>query len=123
MKITTFNPMIISREAEAIIGLFEALGFEKRHSKDVEANDTDITSVRMKDANGFHVDVAQVPVPRDMMAIRINVDDFDAAKDILTRHGLVNINAGQTVETGSSRSEYFAAPSGFTIDLVKHVRK
>ena len=34
MKITTFNPMILSKNAEEIIKLFEELGFEKKHQKD-----------------------------------------------------------------------------------------
>ena len=29
MKITTFNPLIVSKDAESIISLFEELGFEK----------------------------------------------------------------------------------------------
>ena len=32
MKITTFNPQIITKDAEPVIKLFEELGFEKRHN-------------------------------------------------------------------------------------------
>ena len=32
MKITTFNPLIVSQNADEIISLFEELGFEKRHT-------------------------------------------------------------------------------------------
>ena len=31
MKITTFNPQIVTKYAESIIKLFEDLGFERRH--------------------------------------------------------------------------------------------
>ncbi len=31
MKITSFNPSIVTKDIEAVVGLFEALGFEKRH--------------------------------------------------------------------------------------------
>lgn len=31
MKITSFNPMIITANADDIIKTFEALGFERRH--------------------------------------------------------------------------------------------
>ena len=123
MKITAFNPLIVSNEAESAIKLFEELGFEKRHSKTNEVNDNDITTVRMKDPNGFHVDVAKVPVPKDMTVIRMNVDNFDEAKAILVEHGFVNQNAGQTVETNSSYSEFMVSPSGFAINLIKHVKK
>ena len=58
MKITTFNPMILSKNADEIIDLFEELGFERRHQVD-NIDDKDISSVRMKDANGFYLDVAR----------------------------------------------------------------
>lgn len=41
MKITSFNPMIVTNDAESVIALFEALGFECRHKK-TGINDTDI---------------------------------------------------------------------------------
>ena len=63
MKITAFNPMIVTASSEATRALFEELGFEETHTKDVEVNDGDVSTVRMKDPNGFHVDVSQVPVP------------------------------------------------------------
>ena len=78
MQITTFNPMILSKNADDIIKLFEELGFERRHKAD-NIDNRDISSVRMTDANGFHVDVAQADVPRDLTIIRMNVDDFDEA--------------------------------------------
>ena len=33
MTITAFNPCIITKDAESVIALFEALGFERRHTK------------------------------------------------------------------------------------------
>ena len=44
MTITSFNPLIVTKDAEATIALFEALGFERRHMK-TGINDKDITSV------------------------------------------------------------------------------
>lgn len=79
MKITTFNPQIITNNAEEAVGLFEALGFERRHAPSgTAASGNDYTDYRLKDANGFYVDVANTtaPLPRDMTAIRMNVDDF-----------------------------------------------
>lgn len=70
MKITSFNPLIVTKDAENVIKLFEDLGFEKRHSKTSETNDMSVASVRMRDENGFHVDVSQVAtLPRDMTVI------------------------------------------------------
>lgn len=123
MKITTFDPLIVSAEAEAVIKVFEELGFEKSHIKEGEVDGNDFANVRMKDANGFHVDIANVPVPKDMTFIRMNVDDLDEAKAILEKHGFVNANAGQRRETETSYSEFMASPSGFAINLVKHIKK
>ena len=48
MKITTFNPIIISSKSDDIVKLFEELGFEKRHhNEEVE----DRPGFRLKDAN------------------------------------------------------------------------
>ena len=124
MKITSFNPFIVSSDAASTIKLFEELGFEKKHSKESVNNDLDYTSVRMKDPNGFHVDVVQSQVlHRDMTIIRMNVDDLEEATAILARHGFKNGNSGQQVETGSSRSEFMVSPSGFAINVIKHIRK
>ena len=52
MKITSFNPQIITKDAEAVVRLFEALGFERRHIKE-DIGDLSVTGIRMKDENGF----------------------------------------------------------------------
>ena len=44
MNITAFNPIIITKDPEPAIALFEALGFERKHMK-TGINDKDITSV------------------------------------------------------------------------------
>lgn len=123
MKITTFDPLIVSAEAEAAIKLFEELGFEKNHVKGSELEGTAFDSVQMKNEKGFLVDLANVQVPKDMMVIRMNVDDLDEAKAILEKHGFVNANAGQRRESENHYSEFMALPSGFAINLVKHVKK
>ena len=58
MKITTFNPQIITKDAEAVVRLFEALGFERRHTKE-DIGDLSVTGIRMKDVNGFYLDISQ----------------------------------------------------------------
>ena len=123
MKITTFNPMIISSKANDIMAVFEELGFEKRHNKVDADEEIGFSSTRMKDANGFHVDVAQVDmVPRDMTSIRMNVDNFEEAYAILVAHGFMNPRTNETI-TPSSKSAYMVSPSGFSINLVKHIKK
>ena len=124
MKITSFNPLIVSADAASATKLFEDLGFEKTHSKDSVNNDLNYTAVRMKDPNGFHVDITQSQVlPRDMTIIRMNVDDLEEAVALLEKHGFVKGNSGQQVETSSSKSQFMVSPSGFAINVVKHIRK
>ena len=123
MNITSFNPMIITSKAEDIIKLFEELGFERRHEK-TEIDERTGSSVRMKDTNGFHVDIAQVDViPKDMTAIRMNMRDFDEAYEFLIAHGFEIVPGGKITETGSSRSVMMVSPSGFAIDLDYHYRE
>ena len=122
MKITAFNPLIVSKDAEAITELFEALGFEKRHSLDANSGETDFTSVRMKNAEGFYVDVAGVPVPQDMTLIRINVDDFDEAFSFFTAIGFKTPENGKIVETKTNKSVMLISPSGFAFDLCQHIK-
>ena len=124
MKITTFNPLIVTRDAEPVIDLFEALGFEKRHNIHANTGKTDFNSVRMADASGFHVDIANVPtVERDMTLIRMNVDDFDEACEFLTAKGFVNSRGDRTVDTKSNKSCMMISPSGFAFDLCQHIRE
>ena len=123
MQITTFNPMILSKNADEIIKLFEALGFERRHKVD-NIDDRDISSVRMEDANGFNVDVARVEsMERDMTTMRMNVRDFDEAYEFLKAHGFKNSRGEDyAVESKSARSCLMIAPSGFSIQLTQHIR-
>jgi hypothetical protein len=124
MQITTFNPMILSKDADQIIKLFEELGFEKRHQKD-NIDEKDITSTRMTDANGFHVDVARVEsMERDMTTMRMNVRDFDEAYAFLKDHGFKNARGeDHVVESKSARSCLMFSPSGFSIQLTQHIRE
>lgn len=125
MKITTFNPLIVTKNAEAAIKLFEELGFEKRHSLDSNTGTADLTSVRMKDAGGFYVDIAQIDDlqgGRDLTLIRINVDDFDAAYQWLLDRGFKNPRGEHIVETRTNKSAMLISPSGFAFDLCQHIK-
>lgn len=124
MQITTFNPMILSPKADEVIRLFEELGFERRHQVD-NIDNMDISSVRMKDSNGFHVDIASVEsLQQDMTTMRMNVRDFDEAYELLKDHGFKNARGDDhTVESASAKSCLMISPSGFSIQLTQHIRK
>ncbi len=126
MKITSFNPLIVTNDSEAVIKLFEDLGFERRHTK-AGINGKDITDVRMRyeneDGKVFHVDVTQAPVPKDITTIRMNIDDFDEAYNMLEGKGFKNSQGDKITETGSSRSTMMVSPSGYSISISKHIKK
>ena len=125
MQITSFNPLIVTKDSESVIALFEALGFERRHMK-TGINDKDITSVRMRytgeDGKVFHVDVTNAPVPQDITSIRMNVRDFDEAYRMLEEKGFVNAQGDKITNTGSSKSTMMVSPSGFSISIAEHIR-
>ena len=120
MKITGFSPLIISSDAENVIKFYEDLGFEVRH-KNTEVTDSGAYDVTMADADGHRVDVTYSPrVPRDMTIIRMNVDSFDEAFEMLTARGFKQ--QGPTVELPSSKSAMMVSPSGFAFDLCQHIK-
>ncbi len=122
MKITAFNPLILTKDAEATVKLMEELGFERQHTK--SGINGHVTSYDLKDANGFRVDVAQTEaLPQDMTAIRINVRDFDEAYEFLTARGFKNAQGDKVTDTGSSKATLMVSPSGFAINLVEHITK
>ena len=124
MQITTFDPLVVSPKADDVIQVFTALGFEKTHAPVTQTENGDVASVRMKDANGYHVDVASLDrVPQDLTYIRMNVDNFAEAYDILIAHGFKNTRGDGSLETGSAKAATMVSPSGFRISLLEHIRK
>ncbi len=121
MKITSFNPLIVTPEPEKLVQLFEALGFEKKHHiKNAGNDDVNICDIRMTDPNGHHVDVASTAnIKQDLTIIRMNVDDFDEAYDFLISKGFTH-PSGTFVENEYSKSTLMKAPSGFAFDLCHH---
>ena len=124
MKITSFQPMIVSNAADDVIAFFEALGFEKKHAPVVESGGVEIVDTSMANPDGFKVDVAQtVNLPRDMTIIRMNVDDFDEAYELLKSKGFKNSKgADEFVETPHNKSCMMISPSGFAFDLCTHIK-
>ena len=124
MKITGFNPQVISKDPDSVIAVFEALGFQRTHNKTSEKGVV-FSSVRMKDANGFHVDIIKaenVPGDRDLSSIRINVDDFDEAFKFFMDKGFRESQKFGRNDTPSSKYSILISPSGFLIDLVQHIK-
>lgn len=125
MKITGFNPMIITKDPVSVIVLFEELGFLPRHNKTGDEK-LAFSTVRMKDANGFHVDVIEAesaPIQQDLTAIRINVDDFEEAYNLLLSKGFKESKSFGVNYTESSKYAFLVSPSGFLVDLIQHIRK
>ena len=122
MKITTFNPLIITKDPESVIALFEEMGFKRHHTKE-NISETKTTDVRMKDANGFYLDVAKGEDEYSM--IRVNVDNFDEAIEFFMSHGFRkprHETASKTVDTGSSKFTIVVSPSGYILAVSQHIK-
>ena len=114
MKITTFDPIIVTKQFDEVVGLFEALGFEKKHAPVTDTGKRNVRSFRMKHPEGYHVDVADSSdAERDLTYIRMNVDNFDEAYDIFMAHGFTNPRGDGTIDSKSSKAATLIAPSGF----------
>ena len=102
MKFTSFSPLIMTNDSENAKKVFEAFGFTKKHEKK-EATENHDSGFRMKDADGHGISIGQVnQIPRDMLAVQMNV--------------------GDVINTGSSKSTVMIAPSGFAINVVYHIK-
>ena len=122
MKITGFSPLIMTNDSENVAKVFEDLGFAKRHEKK-DVTDTKDGGFRMKDADGHSVSIAYVnQMPRDMVCVQMNVDDFEEAMVLLEKHGFHNMS-GKVIDTGSSKTAIMVSPSGFSINVVKHIKE
>jgi hypothetical protein len=105
LKITSFHPVIMSTKADAIISLFEEMGFERKHF--TQFGELGTTSAMLEDAKGFCVDVSQVDTlpheNRDLMSIRINVDDYEEAFEFFKAHGFTTPMGDTKINTGTSK--------------------
>ena len=122
MKITSFNPLIVTKDAQSAVALFEALGFQQRHTKE-GIGDDNVTDIRMKDANGCHVDVSQGTGEWTM--IRMNVDNLEEAIEFLEARGFHKARhavANKTIDTGSSKFNIMVSSSGFIFAVSEHVK-
>ena len=121
MKITSFNPQIITKNADPIIALFKELGFDVRHDQE-GIGELNVEGIRMKNPDGFYLDIScpDADLPRDMVGIRMNVDDFDSAYQLLLKNGFKNVYGDATVDTLTGRSAVLISPSGFAVNLIRH---
>ena len=122
MKITSFNPLIVTKDSAPVIALFEALGFEKRHAKE-GIGKNNVNDIRMKDANGFHVDISQGSGEWTM--IRMNVDNLEETVKFLESRGFHKARheaAHDTIDTGSSKINIMVSPSGTIFSVSQHIQ-
>jgi hypothetical protein len=123
MKITGFNPSILTSKPDDLIQLFEDIGFEKSHNDDA-AEGIASGSVRMKNAD-FRLDITTVEsFTQDKNLIRMNVDDFEEAYKLFQNHGFCNaLGDGVIMESDHFRGAHLVAPSGFEIMVMQHKKK
>ena len=122
MKITGFRPLIVTKDQESVVKVFEALGFERRHTKtDIEGGEN--IAVAMKDLNGNRISIASSDtIPRDLTGITINVDNFQEAYDFFIGKGFIDPRGDKTTVTSSDQATMLIAPSGFPVVISEHFR-
>lgn len=125
MKITAFNPAILTTKPDEALALFEALGFARRHQNENIEEEAISANYRLKDENGFYIDInAFDNLPRDVTLIRMNVDNFDEGYALLKRHGFQNaLGEGKFIETPFLKGAHMVSPSGFGIMLMQHIKR
>ncbi|WP_036610724.1 hypothetical protein [Oribacterium sp. P6A1] len=123
MKITGFCPLIVTKDPESVMKVFEELGFERRHTKkDIEGGT--VTSYSMKDVNGFRINIAASEnMEKDLTSMSMNVDNFQEAYDFFISKGYVNPRGDKVTDTSSSRATMLISPSGFPITISEHIKK
>ena len=90
----------------------------------VDTGDRTVVRTRMKDANGFHVDISKLEtIPRDITAIRMNVDNFKEAYDLLTSHGFKKAPGVEEVDLEKAKALLMVSPSGFMIEVIEHIKE
>ncbi len=121
MKITSMNPLIVTRDSEKALELFKEMGFNLVHEID-HAADTNISNFSLKDASGNKIDISQAGVERDLTLIRINVDNFDEAVELLKSKGftLPQKTGGGVLETETNKSALVVSPTVYAFDLCMH---
>ena len=122
MKITGFSPLIVTKDPQSVMKVFEDLGFEKHHTKTgIEGGAN--TNFNMKDANGNRINIASSEkIPQDLTAITINVDNFQEAYDFFIAHGFVNPRGDKVTDTSSSKATLLFSPSGFPVNIAEHIK-
>lgn len=124
MKITTFDPVIISSQYDDVVSLFKELGFETTHNPTAKPNGVPMQVTRMKHKEGFHIDIIDnSSIPRDISTIRMNVDDFDTAHDILIANGFTELYPDAPHDSTTHIGREMISPTGLTITLMQHIRK
>ena len=122
MKITGFCPLIVTKDPDAVVKVFEDLGFEKKHTKtDIEGGNN--TNYAMKNERGDRINIASSEtVPQDLTGVNINVDNFQEAYDFFIAHGFVNPRGDKVTDTSSSKATMLFAPSGFAVTISEHIK-
>ncbi len=122
MKITGFCPLIVTKDPESVIKVFEDLGFERKHTKEDIEGGANI-NYSMKDANGNRINIASsANMERDLTSMSMNVDNFQEAYDFLISKGFVNPRGDKVTDTSSSKATLLFSPSGFPITISEHLK-
>ena len=88
--------------------------------------ETNVLGYQLTNADGFVVDISQTDnamLPVDSMAsIRMNVDNYDEVYEYLVSLGFRSVYGDRPANAATSKSNLMIAPSGFSINLVEHLK-
>ena len=124
MKISAFNPTVLTSNPENVLDLFKDFGFEIRHNDKAEEG-LATGSYRLKDENGFYIDITSSEhFPKDMTLIRMSVDNFEEGYKLLEKHGFKNaLGENEIIKTPHWIGADMVSDSGLRIMLMHHIKK
>lgn len=122
MKITSFNPSIVSTDPEKTIETFKSLGFEQKHHNS-EASSKGNSATILESPEGYRIGIYSTEIsPRSFAAIHMNVDNIDEAVAHFEKLGFVNRRPNGEGNR-SARATMLFAPEGYAIEISEHIRK
>ncbi|MCQ2050185.1 MAG: VOC family protein [Candidatus Saccharibacteria bacterium] len=116
MKVTAFNPALVTNNPDESIGFFKKLGFKiiKKLTFD-SVNDIEYI---LENESGQRMDIVyDEKIQKNMNVCRINVDDFDEAVNIFSEHGFKFII--EPLVTKTSKVVAFETPNHYIIFILQ----
>ncbi len=121
MKITSFYPAVITKNADDNIFLMEQLGFLVAHKQEDVIEDGS-TEYVLEHQDGFRMGIiCSDSAKTDIQITRINVDDIEEAKEFYSDMGFSAL--GELKNNEFSKSQLMKSPGGLVVMITEHIKK